>query len=173
MQTMGVDGHSSSEVNRRNYVRRKERSERVPGHNTMWQRGRQMRENDWDGAFAQLRNETIATYIGKLLMGGAITPAAASAARFYAELHGRHDRLHGVGRREMASPAYDRGFGGQDDEIARRERDGTITEFERRAKHVRKQMRRITSIFPTQYAHDLVDRIVLDDQPIESKHLGE
>lgn len=163
---VGVKGYSDAAVAKRAYHRRADHEPRRQGHETLHKRGQELVHN-WPAALRKLGNEAIATYIGKHLMAGDITERQASAGRLYAMAVGRHDRFFGITNREMKSASYDAGFGGQDDEVARRERDGTIAEYERRAKKVKRRWERMHDAI-TDGEREVVERVCVRDLPILS-----
>jgi hypothetical protein len=106
-----------------------------------------------------------ATVVGRLYLFGVLTELEATAARRYAEIVGRHDRYHGISRRQMASPAYDRGYG-REDEVARREANGTIAAYERRAKRARREWDRFQKVIPNSLARSALDDVCVNNREI-------
>jgi hypothetical protein len=134
---------------------------RHPGAGTMWRR---LRDN-WSDIMKIGADPNLGTVVGKLYLFGVITETEATAARRYAEVVGRHDRYMGMPRRQVASPAYERGFGAED-EIAKRERQGTISAYERRARRAKREMVRLRSQIPNDTALTAVESVCVLDQEI-------
>jgi hypothetical protein len=131
---------------------------------TKWRR---IRDN-WEDLKKIGMNPDLGTMVGKLFLFEIISARQASAARLYAEVIGRHDRFHGTIRRTVASPAYERGARGQDDEIEKRIKSGTILQFERMAKRAKKAWNKLQACIPNDRARCIVEDICLFDKEIDS-----
>ncbi len=135
---------------------------RHPGHHTLWRR---LRDN-WDEIVKTGGNPMWGTVVGKLYLAGVLTEIEARAARFYAEVAGRFDRYHGITRRSVASPAYQAGRNGSDDEVVRHEKNGTIGAYEKKAKKIKKAWERVQACLLTASARDVVETVCLYDQEV-------
>lgn len=165
MQAMGnvIEGK-----NRRDYfTRKKANKERVQGHMNVHRRGQDL-VNDWPGAVRQLRNEMAGSVLAKHMMAGDLSFAQTSAGRYYAKLAGEFDGFFGLQKRGAKSPAYERGFG-NDDEVERRQRDGTIKEYEKMAKRLRKRWEKVHRIIG-EYGpvRTIIEKVCIYDTPILS-----
>lgn len=167
MQAMGT----TVEENRRNHFQRKKNKERHPGYNNMHRRGRDFGQeyvNDWPRVMKLLSNEALGSILNKHMMAGDLSFAQASAGRYYAKLAGEYDKFFGLQKRAVASPSYQSGFG-KDDEVTRREQDGTIKEYEHRAKRLRKRWERVHMVIgeigPTR---TVIEKVCIYDVPIVS-----
>lgn len=147
------------------YKKKRKDEPRVQGYMNIHRRGKDL-VNDWPGAVAQLRNEMAGSVLAKHCMAGDLTFAQTSAGRYYATLVGQFDHYYGISRRQMASPAYERGYGA-DDEVQRHMRDGTVDEYERRAKRLRKRWNKIQNIIgEAGQMREIVDKVAVYDTPI-------
>lgn len=147
------------------YKKKRKDEPRVQGYMNIHRRGKDL-VNDWPGAVAQLRNEMAGSVLAKHNMAGDLSYAQTSAGRFYASLAGQFDHFFNVNKRQMASPAYERGYGA-DDEVQRHMRDGTVSDYERRAKRLRKRWDKVHIIIglagPTR---SVLEKVCIYDDPI-------
>lgn len=135
---------------------------RLPGAGTIWKR-----IIDNKDPFVKIgMAPDFATVVNRLHLYGVLTVSEKMAAWRYGEILGRHDRYHGLQRRQMATPAYDRGFG-REDEVVRHEAQGTIKAYERRARQARKDWSRIQKVVPESAKHYL-DEVCVYDREINS-----
>ncbi len=139
---------------------------RHPGHHTLWRR---LRDN-WGDIIKTGGNPMWGTVVGKLYIAGVLTEIEARAARYYAEVAGRFDRYHGITRRSVPSPAYQAGRNGSDDEVVRHEKNGTITDYEKKAKKVKKAWERAQGCLLTVTARDVVETVCIYDQEVSSSN---
>ncbi len=142
---------------------------RHPGHHTLWRRHR----DNWDDMVRAGGNPMWGTVIGKLYLAGVLTETEARAAKLYAEVAGRFDRDFGITRRSVPSPAYQSGLYGRDDEVDRHEKNGTIAEYERRARRSKKDWERMQACFVSASMRATVEAVCLFDQEITYLHHAE
>jgi len=135
---------------------------RGPGH-----------ENEWVAAVDELRSEKFGTELARHHEGGNLTEVLALAGHHYAVLVRRYDRFFGLKRRHIpgiafdgGSIAYDGGIDVQEGEVQRHEREGTINEYERRAKRIKKEWERAQNALANKGVREVVDRVCIYDQPI-------
>jgi hypothetical protein len=150
------------------------------------------RRVDWD---AQIRigcNPNLGSEVGTYHLRGELTEAQAFAGHYYAVLAGRYDHFFGLSRRHIpsnvfdgsvgsvagpalddgaAGAAYDGDFGGQNGEVERHERNGTIKAYERRAKKIKKEWKRAQDAMANNAVREVVDRVCIYNQPILSDQL--
>jgi hypothetical protein len=101
--------------------------------------------------------------IGRLFFCGELTEAQAAAALRYAEVTARYERyFNHAGRRTAASPAYQRGWG-HDNEIERHEQAQTIKEYEQRASDARKAYARVQKHLPNAIARSVMDDLCIHE----------
>lgn len=115
-------------------------------------------------------NPEIASVVSRWVLFGHLTRAEGYAARLYGEVVGAYDRFHVEGRRGAKSPSYERGTAGAQDVIAKKERDGTIGDYERAAKQAKKRYLRIIKVldkFPL--AKDKLDEVCVHDREIAAE----
>lgn len=135
---------------------------RVQGEGTIWRRIVDNKDPFMKIGMAP----DFATVINRLHLFGVLTVSEKMAAWRYGEILGRHDRYHGLQRRQMVTPAYDRGFG-REDEVVRHEAQGTIKAYERRARVARKDWVRIQKCVP-ESAKQYLDEVCIYDREISS-----
>lgn len=140
------------------------------------------RFKDWNIIKELGEDAVLGSEIGRMFAHDYLTAREASAARLYAEITARYDKYHGVTRRDAKSPAYEYSTG-KDDEIARRERDGSIEDYEYRAKQARKAYERlhgsnnpdgkpVEGCVPA-LARDMVEEVCLYDRALSERHRGD
>jgi hypothetical protein len=146
-------------------IARKKQQE--PGTGTRWRRVK----DNWQDLLRLGYNENFGTTIGRLFMFRVLSEEQASAAMRYAGLVGRFDRYHGLPgtKRTAASPAYERGYGSED-EIVKRERDGSITDYERRARRAKKQWDRCQEALPRELREITEEAAVYDREINSAQH---
>ncbi|MDQ5914640.1 MAG: hypothetical protein QG584_522 [Pseudomonadota bacterium] len=115
-------------------------------------------------------NPELGSVISRWVLFGHLTRAEGYAARLYGEVVGAYHRFHIEGRSGAKSPSYERGTAGAQDVIAKKERDGTIVEYERAARQAKKRYDRIVKVlnkFPL--AKDKLDEVCVHDREIASE----
>jgi hypothetical protein len=144
------------------------RQPRHAGYNTIWRRFRDRAiKDDWEAMVRIGLDPVWGSVVGKLSLDGTLSEFEASAARLYGELRGKYDRYHGYANRDIPSPSYQRGLAGGDDEIERHTKNGTILDFEKKAKKARKAWDKATSCIPMG-ARNIVDEVCLYDREVPS-----
>src|ERR1700730_2210891 len=140
---------------------------RAANPGTVWRR---IKDN-WRDMEKIGMNPDLGSEIARLYLFGVLTEAEASAGRLYAEICGRFQRYHGLTRASAASPAYERGYG-REDEVERNIRTGTILAYERRAKAAKKAWSKLQRAIPNApAAFDLLNRVcVLNEHAAERDH---
>lgn len=133
------------------------------GANTIWRRI----SDNVDEMIRLGCNPRLASVVGRLLLFKILTGTEGAAAFRYAEVVGRYDRYYSQQRRQMASPAYDAGYG-RDDEVTRRERDGSIRWYERQANRARKEWLRLQRLIPNAHARAVIDDVCVNNLEISS-----
>jgi hypothetical protein len=118
--------------------------ERRPGANVEWKRIKRL---SMEGAVLEAVgiSREAASVIGRWMLFGHISPLQAEAARRYAYIMARFDRYHTEGRRTARSPSYERAFG-EDQELERRAFDGSLGDYEKKAKKAKRQYARLSKI---------------------------
>ena len=124
---------------------RNKKEPRFEGYRTMWRRIRD-NPNSWSNIQKLGANESLGSQLGLLYAEREITERLADAGRYFAMLAGKYDRYHSVSKRVLGSPAYENGYGGRTDEVARAERAGTLAEYERKAKKIKRHWRRACEV---------------------------
>lgn len=151
--------------NRRAYVKRRAKEPRNVGYNNIHRRGQDL-QNNWPAAVNQLRNEMAGSVLAKHFMANDLSYAQTSAGRYYGQLVGRYDKLFGLHRRELASPAYDAGRGRQD-EVEMHTQNGTIEQYERRARVMQNRYNKANVVIgETGPLREVVETVCLYDRPI-------
>ena len=89
--------------------------------------------------------------IGRMFLGGVITPSQYAASQAYSKLRGRHDRAIGLPRRSARSPVYGDIIGGPGAEL----RERVLREL--KSDHQR-------MILVAKSSHVILDRVLLDDE---------
>lgn len=116
-------------------------------------------------------NPELGSVISRWVLFGHLTRSEAYAARLYGEIVGSHDQFFvDNAKRTAKSPSYQRGTAGAMDTIERHERGGTLGEYERKAKQVKKQYARVNKIlarFPL--AKDRLDDVCINDIEIATE----
>lgn len=116
-------------------------------------------------------NPELGSVISRWVLFGHLNRAEAYAARMYGEIIGSYDRLYAdTGKRTAKSPSYQRGTAGALDIIERHKANGTIADYEREVRKVRKRYDRIMKIlakFPM--AKDRLDDVCLHDVEIAAE----
>lgn len=163
------------EIAPRKYGRRVPEYQRRHPH-TFWKRAHELlRDESWEG-FAKLGlNPMYGTEVGRLYCDGTFNPSHCEAARIYAEVIGRHDHYFKDPKlpRTPGSPAYERSFRGNDDEIERRETDGSIKSYERKANRAKKAYKKLTGCLPNETARAVLDDLCIHDLPPPSHLIRE
>jgi hypothetical protein len=118
---------------------------------TLWQRLRNV------GAMQEVGH-----VVGRLFFCGELTEVQAAAALRYADIVGRYHRYHNEGRRTAASPAYQRGWG-HDNEIEMHTKNGTVKDYEKRANEARKQYNRLQKHIPNALARAVMDDLCIHE----------
>lgn len=125
------------------------------------------KRDDWSD-FLRVGRPEFGTVIGKLFNSGQFDQHHCAAARIYAEIVGRYDRYHRYKDPKLQgtarSPSYERGFGGGDDEIERRTKQGTLTAYERKAKRAHKAYDKLHKIVVNNVAMAVLDAVCVYDQ---------
>lgn len=151
--------------NKRAYRKRRVKEPRNQGHMNIHRRGQDLL-NNWPAAVNQLRNEMAGSVLAKHFMANDLSYAQTSAGRFYAQLIGQYDQFFGYTPRELASPGYERGRG-REDEVERHRSDGTLLQYERRAKSLRKKYRLAHVIIgETGQVRQVIEAVCVYDRPI-------
>ena len=112
----------------------------------------------------------LGSVISRWVLFGHLTRAEGYAARLYGEIVGSYDRYFLEGRRGAKSPSYERGTAGAQDTIAKKERDGSIVEYERAARQAKKRYKRVLKVlehYPL--AKDKLDEVCVFDQEIAAE----
>jgi hypothetical protein len=120
----------------------------------------------WEQLGRLATNENWGSQIGRLFLLDEITNDQAAILERYGEIVGRFDRYHlppGM-QRHARSPSYERGYG-KEDEIIKRQNDGTLPAYERRARRAKKQWLKIQSALP-ESLKALLDEVVVWDRHI-------
>lgn len=116
-------------------------------------------------------NPELGSVISRWVLFGHLDRKEGYAARMYGEIVGAYDRFHVEGRRGAKSPSYERGTAGAQDVIAKKERDGTIADYEREARKAKKRYARVIKVldrFPL--AKDKLDEVCVFDQEIATEY---
>lgn len=137
-------------------VKDKSREARRPGAGTLWRRV----ADNWEALEALGANPDLGTVIGRMFLFGELSHTEASAARLYAEIAGRYSRYFGLARETAASPAYERGFG-REDEVERHSRNDTMKSYERRAKKARRAWEKVQACLPPGPAKDVLHDVAV------------
>ncbi len=115
----------------------------------------------------------LATPVGKLYALEVLTKMQVQAANYYSEVAGRYSRYFIEGRRNAASPSFQRSFRGHDNEVQRHIDNGTITAYERKATYAKSQWARMLKWVPDREARAIMDQICLDNLDIPSSYHGD
>lgn len=100
--------------------------------------------------------------ITRLVLFKHLSPIEGEAAKRYAYIMARHDRYFVQGARASRSQSYERAFGGEDQEIERRNQDGTIADYERTAKKAKKHYLKLQIILD-RFADPITGRNIAKD----------
>lgn len=137
-------------------VKDKPRETRRPGAGALWRRI----ADNWEALEALGANPDLGTVIGRMFLFGELSHTEASAARLYAEIAGRYSRYFGLARETAASPAYERGFG-REDEVERHAKNDTMRSYERRAKKARRAWEKVQGCLPPGAAKDVLHDVAV------------
>jgi len=113
-----------------------------------------------------------ATQLGRLRIEGALNDAEVAAGFKIADIVGRHERYCCAPRRTVASPAYERSYGGAIDPYEAGDQN-TIARYERRVSRARKDYERILRNVPPGGAIELVMSVCVDDVRVNGMHHGD
>jgi hypothetical protein len=120
--------------------------------------------NDWDGAFRELRSEKFGTQLALHHITGNITAAQKEAGDHYAEVVRRYDNVFGL--RRHTGGFFIEGDLSQDEKVEYHERMGTIDQYERRMKKIKKEMKSADDALVKICAREIVIRVCVDNQSI-------
>lgn len=137
--------------------------ERHAGHQTLWKR----HHTNWQLMIDRGGDPMWGSVLGRLYLAGEITETQANAGKLYAELAANFDRTQGIPRRTLASPAYERRYG-SDDEVERNRANKTIHRYERKAKAAKKAWEKAQHSIPTVAAITAVEMVCIHNLMIAS-----
>ncbi len=126
---------------------------------TLWRRIK-------DGAVRGAAHPYAGTVLGRLSIFGALSDAEVEAGFRVAEIVGRYERLTGLPRRAVASPAYEHGYGGGPDPYASGDA-ALIARYERRVRGAVKAYERLIDQVPAR-GRDALFTVCVDDCEINS-----
>lgn len=148
-------GQRSLPVGASRYPSGRRRTHRSLTSMTLWQRLR-----------ATSVLQEVGHVVGRLFFSGELTEAQASAALRYAEIVGRYDRyFNHAGRSTPKSPSYMRGWG-HDNEIEQHQKNGTMPDYERRARDARKAYQRLQKHIPNDLARSVLDDLCIHETEV-------
>ena len=147
--------------------------ERHAGAYLLWKRLRDSKDRDhWLMMVKLGANESFGSQLGLLFMGGKLSEFQAEAGRFFAIECARHDHYFNVSRRDVVSPAYEKGaINSRNDEEALARLQGSIDDYERRCKRIRKRWHRIESAVGNKAAIDLLYAVCVHDRPCPASQI--
>lgn len=100
----------------------------------------------------------------RLVLFEHLSPLAGEAGKRYAYIVARFEKYCTEGRRNAKSPSYERAFG-SDQELERRQIDGTIADYEASAKKARKEYNKLMNVISAygSQAKSLLDDLCCSD----------
>lgn len=117
-------------------------------------------------------NPELGSVISRWVLFGHLTRGEGMAARLYGEIVGEFERffMDGV-KRNAQSPSYQRGTAGAQDIIAKKERLGTIADYERAAKRAKKRYKRLEkALLPYPGATNILNDLCLHDAEVATEY---
>lgn len=152
----------------RRYNRNRNKNQRA---NVQWRR---LKDN-FDELVAKAgANPEIGSVVTRWVLYGHLSKPEGLAGRLVGEIIGRYERYwnaHGL-TRTSRSQSYERGTGGMSDEIARHEANGTLREYERRAKRAKKRYEKLCSIIMSRFgdaAWETIVEVCVSDREVDTR----
>lgn len=151
----------------RRYEKDRRRRPRKKGENVIWRR---IKDNIDDLVVRVGTNPEIASVVSRLVLYGHLTKEEGAVATFYTDKMNRYARLVTGARHSVAAQDINSSRGGVD-VIALNEANGTIADYEKRAKSAKRQHDRIEKVLqPYMHGRDVLDDLCLNDNEINPAH---
>lgn len=151
---------------------RRNTTRRNPQANIQWRR---LKDNFDEVVARTTKSPEMGSVITRWVLFGHLTKGQGYAARLVGEIVGRHERMWNAHNlpRTSGSPSFQRGTAGAMDDIARAEREGTIEDFERKAKRAKKRYTRLMAMldkYPG--AQEVLFKVCVFDEEIAADMRG-
>src|SRR5258708_3742191 len=146
---------------------------RYPGGVQAWKR-LQEEHNKWGMLTVIGASADLGSQIGLLHVQRHLSDSEADAAVYFAKFCARYDHYNGMPRRDAVSPDYERSaFNSRNDEEALAKLNGTIEDFERRCKHIRKRWNRIHGYIEDEKTFSLMLDVCVNDKHCPTAQIPE